>query len=440
MKNRLQPESAGARGERDIGSQAYTDYVKNLTPGEGDKAIVDKDAQKSAKASQEANKEKKLRTTRIDDEYQVENNVPDADYDHATALYKDQWKDRKIADYDKERGRDKRAKEMRADAGEDRKRMYAMTKDKWKHAKYATGEEEGKKSVTGNTPDPKDAYKEEVSPLIAAAAAAIGRLERESFSGTPNMTHDPKFGQSIATNPLGDAEKVRPLPKGATTKATQKKQREFGQKVGGAPKGSTGDIPGAKPHKPNVGVTKEEVEDIEEVTFGISVNKAMAGTTVPPKQKKGFRGVGKPPAGWITRKAGTKPGEMTTAEYDPTLGDLSQLSKTLKKLHNEYVPEEVVEITSLDDLIGVDHHEWGFETRADMVEFALHQIEDMGRSVKKPAVSQSEIDAFLAKGGEIKKIKSKGIPKYAQAAHQKMGPASAHRMYKPGSGKSEEVE
>ena len=99
-----------ARGERDVGSQAYTDYVKNLTPGEGDKAIVDKDAQKSAKASQEANKEKKLRTTRIDDEYQVENNVPDADYDHATALYKDQWKDRKIADYDKEHDKENEPK------------------------------------------------------------------------------------------------------------------------------------------------------------------------------------------------------------------------------------------------------------------------------------------------------------------------------------------
>ena len=34
-------------------------------------------------------------------------------YDHATALYKDQWKDRKIADYDKEHDKDSRAKEMR---------------------------------------------------------------------------------------------------------------------------------------------------------------------------------------------------------------------------------------------------------------------------------------------------------------------------------------
>ena len=100
-------------------------------------------------------------------------------YDHATALYKDQWKDRKIADYDKEHGRGSRAKEMRKDAEVDRKRMWAMTGDKWKHAKGSSGEVKGKKSEVGN-PDPKDAYK------------------KEAFSGTPNTTHDPKMGQSLS--------------------------------------------------------------------------------------------------------------------------------------------------------------------------------------------------------------------------------------------------
>ena len=76
--------------------------------------------------------------------------ISGAAYGHATALYKDQWKDRKIADYDKEHGKDKRAKEMRADAEVDRKRMWAMTGDKWKHAKYASGEEKGKKNIKGN--------------------------------------------------------------------------------------------------------------------------------------------------------------------------------------------------------------------------------------------------------------------------------------------------
>ena len=69
-------------------------------------------------------------------------------YDHATALYKDQWKDRKIADYDKEHDKDSRAKEMRKDAEVDRKRMWGLTGDKWKHAKGASGEEKGKKSVS----------------------------------------------------------------------------------------------------------------------------------------------------------------------------------------------------------------------------------------------------------------------------------------------------
>ena len=42
-------------------------------------------------------------------------------------------------------------------------------------------------------------------------------------------------------------------------------------------------------------------------TTGIPLSKALAGMTTPPKQKKSFRGVGKPPeAGWKTRKAGQR--------------------------------------------------------------------------------------------------------------------------------------
>ena len=110
-----------------------------------------------------------------------EKKVSSDDYDHATALYKDQWKDRKIADYDKEHDKDSRAKEMRADAEVDRKRMWGLTGDKWKHAKGSSGEVKGKKSEVGN-PDPKDAYKkEEVSPLVSAAVSAIGKLVEKDW-------------------------------------------------------------------------------------------------------------------------------------------------------------------------------------------------------------------------------------------------------------------
>ena len=64
---------------------------------------------------------------------------------HAIALYKDQWKDRKIADYDETHGRKGRAKEMRADAGEDRKRMKNIYGKDWKHSKYSTGENKDSK-------------------------------------------------------------------------------------------------------------------------------------------------------------------------------------------------------------------------------------------------------------------------------------------------------
>ena len=330
---------------------------------------------------------------------QVENNVPDADYDHATALYKDQWKDRKIADYDKEHDKEKRAKEMRADAGEDRKRMYAMTKDKWKHAKYATGEEEGKKSVTGNTPDPKDTYKEEVSPLVAVT---VNELSKKTLGRYVKAAGHSAVDHAMALQRTSD--------KNQTPKDVEKHAGKVVRRGAGISKAVDK-------------LSKEEVSPLIDA----------AATVIGRLERESFSGT-------PNMTHDPKFGQSIATKYDPTLGELSQLSKTLKKLHNEYVPEEVVEITSIDDLAGLDHHDFGFETRADMVEFAWNQIEDMGRSVKKPAVSQSEIDAFLAKGGKIKKIKSKGIPKYAQAAHQKMGPASAHRMYKPGSGKSEEVE
>ena len=291
-------EETDPNDDRGVGSKGYTEYVRNLTPGET--AVKDPDAEKASSASKQASAEKKRQVTKIDDAVdpevaaakatykkgnqdmkkqhildvakikaskvgeevivglldmgiiQVNENTetgfevindPVANrenllrmayntgakildekinkgkissdaYDHATALYKDQWKDRKIADYDKEHGRGSRAKEMRKDAEVDRKRMWAMTGDKWKHAKGSSGEVKGKKSEVGN-PDPKDAYK------------------KEAFSGTPNTTHDPKMGQSIAKSPLKDKETDVKEPKASSTKSLQVKQQKT------APPGST---------------------------------------------------------------------------------------------------------------------------------------------------------------------------------------------------------
>ena len=446
-KNRVQPESAAGRGERDVGSQEYTDYVKNLTPGEGDSAVTDRDAQRSAKASQEANKEKKLRSTRIDDEYVVEKEVKVKDtrrvvdairaYDrskdasrdatsdtdkgkkekgdiekkyakkergeikkddpnwksrkyhtgmhgeetgaeagHATALYKDQWKDRKRADWDKEHGREKMAKQDRADAEVDRKRMWGLTGDKWKHAKYASGEEEGKRTIVGNTPSPKDAY--------------------ETFSGTPNTTHDPKMGQSIAKSPLKDKETVVKEPKAASTKSLQAKQRKT------APPGSTSE--------------NTELDEKDWIKGAIKKPGALrrqldvpAGENIPAGKLKD------------ASKAGGK------------LGQRARLAITLKKMHDEYEPE------TNDGLMEHDHHELGFETRSDMLEWAADvlEINEIGESelplvdaVLKDLLAEihtakdtSHLDKAIAdfkkKGGKVTQVKSKGLPKWAKAAHQK---------------------
>ena len=98
------------------------------------------------------------------------------DAEHATALYRDQWKDRHIADYDKQHGRSDRAKEMRADAEVDRKREYAMD-PKWKHAKGSSGEVKGKKSIKGN---PKEEV-EEMNPLMRATIAELSKNTLGSY-------------------------------------------------------------------------------------------------------------------------------------------------------------------------------------------------------------------------------------------------------------------
>ena len=51
-----------------------------------------------------------------------------------------------------------------------------------------------------------------------------------------------------------------------------------------------------------------------------------------------------------------------------------------------------------------------------------------GMNVKPSAVTQAEIDAFLAKGGEIKQIKSKAVRKHSprSKSHQKGGPGSRY--------------
>ena len=102
------------------------------------------------------------------------------DIEHTSALYKDQWIDRRIADYDKQHGRGKRAKEMRADAEVDRKRMYAMD-PKWKHAKYSTGEVKGKKSIKGNPKEEKNLWD----------------------SWRPKLMEEPMVGQVIGVNQTG---------------------------------------------------------------------------------------------------------------------------------------------------------------------------------------------------------------------------------------------
>ena len=71
--------SAGGRGERDTGTDAYADYTKNITPGQSagevpavSPSITNDDAKKVDKKQKEANAQKNRQATKIDDEYQID--------------------------------------------------------------------------------------------------------------------------------------------------------------------------------------------------------------------------------------------------------------------------------------------------------------------------------------------------------------------------------
>ena len=56
---------ANEEDDRGVGSQAYTDYIRNLTPGES--AVTDKESKEASSESKQASAEKKRQVTRIDD-------------------------------------------------------------------------------------------------------------------------------------------------------------------------------------------------------------------------------------------------------------------------------------------------------------------------------------------------------------------------------------
>ena len=161
--------------------------------------------------------------------------ISPAAYGHATALYKDQWKDRKIADYDDTHGRKERGKEMRKDAEVDRKRAWAMTGDEWKHAKYASGEEKGKKSIKGNI---KNSYE----PLTQKDQQGLSDAYRAVYDEDKKYGYD-KDGNSL--NPVDIEKRKRkeddlfgaPNKKKAVKEGVAKKEIKDLQKAGKTLKG-----------------------------------------------------------------------------------------------------------------------------------------------------------------------------------------------------------
>ena len=70
---------ATEKGERDVGSKAYTDYVTDLTPG----AVSNTDAKKSDRETKKTNALKIHRATRLDDATDPEIEAANKEYELA---------------------------------------------------------------------------------------------------------------------------------------------------------------------------------------------------------------------------------------------------------------------------------------------------------------------------------------------------------------------
>ena len=67
---KVSESKAAEEGERDVGSDAYANYVKEITPGqEPNIDVTNKDAKKASSESKKGSDERERQATRIDDEY-----------------------------------------------------------------------------------------------------------------------------------------------------------------------------------------------------------------------------------------------------------------------------------------------------------------------------------------------------------------------------------
>ena len=307
------------KGERDVGSDAYAAYVKDMTPGEG---IVNPDAKK---ADVRQKKEKVLQhrhATKIDDDVKV-----DEIFGLSTRerLAKAQKKQAKLTM--------KTNLVTTKTANVAAKQRLKAAKDKLKAARASV------------TPAPVTA---EFDPELDEKT--LSYKERQGLSKSqfalPGKGSGPEGKQggsypipdeSHARNALARVSQHGSEVEKAKVRAAVKKKFP-GIKIGeetttmgramvdAAVKVITDDMslaPKGKGKKAAKALYKEDEVDETSVT-GITVSKKLSGTTVPPKQASRSKRMDKsknlaPAPGWASRKAGSKAGQMTTASYDPEL-------------------------------------------------------------------------------------------------------------------------
>ena len=348
------------KGERDVGSDAYANYVKDMTPGEG---IVNPDAKK---ADVRQKKEKVLQhrhATKIDDDVKV-----DEIFGLSTRerLMKAQKKAAKI--------------KMKTDLATTKTSNIAA-KQRLKQAKIAhKAAKVAAKAKPAPAPTPTPAPAPAAKPAPAPAPAAPPKKPAPKVKIVPGKSvvaaeYDPELDEDKlsykerqglsksqfalpgkGSGPEGKQGGSYPIPdeshaRNALARVSQHgsevekakvraavKKKFPGIKIGeetttmgramvdAVVKSITDDMklaPTGKGRKAAKALYKEDEVDETSVT-GITVSKKLSGTTVPPKQASRSKRMDKsknlaPAPGWASRKAGSKAGQMTTASYDPEL-------------------------------------------------------------------------------------------------------------------------
>ena len=341
--------------DKGVGSDAYTNYTKNITPGEEvDPKIASRQARVQALAQRMTKKLQQRQKAVIDDAYHFES-VEDA----INALPPEMVKEEELSTDERKALPDSAfvfPKERKYPINDIDHARAALSMG----AQHATASEYAKIKAAVKKKYPEIDVGGEKKEEVEVEAGRIDikeylrkrdddewdpKLRKGSFRRHRNIKREkhPIKTRSVEIHP----EEVvhEQLPVGHRSPSAGSDSTDSYAKMQDAKRKAKA----AGDKEDNWQKYHEEAEVDEANVTGITVSKKMAGITVPPKQVPASQRMDKsknlmPAPGWKTRKAGKKSGQMTTASYDPTIdkeAELDELSPATKKSYTKKAASDI---------------------------------------------------------------------------------------------------